>query len=107
MVSFFDVTNRLKYYKIFGRKKIVDLYSKNSSKHVVILTFAGAILSYPENNFFFKSRLSVTASTTRSAVVNASSGFRAIVNLAIDSWTNCSAAVGSSLNFFLATRWIL
>ena len=45
------------------------------------IVLGGAILSYPENSFCFSSKFSVTASTTKSAVVKASSGVIAVVNL--------------------------
>ena len=45
------------------------------------IVLGGAILSYPENSLCFNSKFSVTASTTKSAVVKASSGVIAVVNL--------------------------
>ena len=51
--------------------------------------------------------MQLTASTTRSAVFNTSSAFVAILKRPTASDINFSPAVGSSLNFFLATRLIL
>ena len=45
------------------------------------MVLAGAILTYSENIFFLRSMFSATASTTRSAVFRASSGFVAIFSL--------------------------
>ena len=49
----------------------------------------------------------LTASSTRSAVFRASSAFVAVDKRAIASVINFSAAAGSSLYFFLATRFML
>ena len=67
------------------------------------IVFAGATLSKAANNFFFKSKFSVTDSITRSAVDKAWSGLVLIFNLSMVSVTNFSLALVSSLNFFFAT----
>ncbi len=60
------------------------------------MVFSGARASHSLKSFRLSSRFSTTASTTRSAVLSASSACVAVDSLAEDSDTNFSAAAPSS-----------
>ena len=83
----------------FQPKVFRDLYQSYKHQHTIIdlILCERALLK----------DMQLTASTTRSAVFNTSSAFVAILKRPTASDINFSPAVGSSLNFFLATRLIL